>query len=38
VAGLREVVAAGARILMLNPVFDEVAQLEALAAEVVPRL
>jgi alkanesulfonate monooxygenase SsuD/methylene tetrahydromethanopterin reductase-like flavin-dependent oxidoreductase (luciferase family) len=38
VAGLREVAAAGARILMLNPVFDEVAQLETLAAEVVPRL
>jgi probable F420-dependent oxidoreductase len=38
VAGLREVIAAGARVLMLNPVFDEVEQLEVLAAEVVPRL
>jgi len=38
VAGLREVKAAGAEILMLNPVFDEVEQLETLAADVVPRL
>ena len=38
VAGLREVIAAGARLVMLNPVFDEVEQLEILAAEVVPRL
>jgi probable F420-dependent oxidoreductase len=38
VAGLREVKAAGAEILMLNPVFDEVEQLETLAANVVPRL
>jgi probable F420-dependent oxidoreductase len=38
VAGVREVVAAGARLVMLNPVFDEVEQLEVLAAEVVPRL
>jgi probable F420-dependent oxidoreductase len=37
-AGLREVVAAGARLLLLNPVFDEVEQLECLAAEVIPRL
>jgi hypothetical protein len=29
---------AGARLLMLNPVFDELEQLETLAAEVVPRL
>ena len=38
VAGLREVIAAGARLVMLNPVFDEVEQLEILAAEVAPRL
>jgi probable F420-dependent oxidoreductase len=38
VAGLREVAAAGARILVLNPVFDELEQLETLAAEVVPGL
>ena len=38
VAGLREITAAGARLLMLNPVFDELEQLEILAAEVVPRL
>jgi hypothetical protein len=30
--------AAGAQLVMLNPVFDEVEQLEVLAAEVVPRL
>ena len=38
VAGLREVTAAGAELVMLNPVFDEVEQLGVLAAEVVPRL
>ena len=38
VAGVREVIAAGARLVMLNPVFDEVEQLEVFAAEVVPRL
>jgi alkanesulfonate monooxygenase SsuD/methylene tetrahydromethanopterin reductase-like flavin-dependent oxidoreductase (luciferase family) len=38
VAGLREVTTAGAELVMLNPVFDEVEQLEVLAAEVVPRL
>jgi probable F420-dependent oxidoreductase len=37
-AGLREVVGAGARLVMLNPVFDELEQLEALVADVVPRL
>ncbi len=36
--GLREVVDAGARLVMLNPVFDEVEQLETLVADVVPRL
>jgi probable F420-dependent oxidoreductase len=38
VTGVRDVIAAGARLVMLNPVFDEVEQLEVLAAEVVPRL
>jgi probable F420-dependent oxidoreductase len=38
VAGIRDVMAAGAELVMLNPVFDEVEQLELLAAEVVPRL
>jgi probable F420-dependent oxidoreductase len=38
VAGVREVIVAGARLIMLNPVFDEVEQLETLAAEVIPRL
>jgi probable F420-dependent oxidoreductase len=38
IAGLREVVGAGARLLMLNPVFDELEQLETLVADVVPRL
>jgi alkanesulfonate monooxygenase SsuD/methylene tetrahydromethanopterin reductase-like flavin-dependent oxidoreductase (luciferase family) len=38
VAGLRAVVAAGAQLVMLNPVFDELEQLEILAAEVAPRL
>jgi probable F420-dependent oxidoreductase len=38
VTGLREVMAAGARLLLLHPVFDELEQLEALAAEVAPRL
>jgi hypothetical protein len=32
------VVAAGARLVMLNPVFDELEQLETLVADVVPRL
>ena len=38
VEGLRAVITAGAGFLMLNPVFDEVEQLERLAAEVAPRL
>jgi len=38
VEGLRAVVAAGAGFLMLNPVFDELDQLERLAADVAPRL
>ena len=35
---LREIVAAGARLLLLNPVFDMMEQMEVLASEVVPRL
>jgi probable F420-dependent oxidoreductase len=38
VEGLRQVVEAGARLLVLNPVFDEAAQLDRLAAAVAPRL
>ncbi len=36
--GLRAVLAGGARLLMLNPVFDELEQLETLATEVRPLL
>jgi probable F420-dependent oxidoreductase len=36
--GLRAVVAAGARLLMLHPVFDELEHLEAFADEIAPRL
>jgi len=35
---LREIVAAGARLLLLNPVFDMMEQMEVLASEVVPRV
>ncbi|MBI3629160.1 MAG: LLM class flavin-dependent oxidoreductase [Candidatus Rokubacteria bacterium] len=35
---LREIVAGGARLLMLNPVFDELDQLERFAAEIAPKL
>jgi len=38
VEGLRAVRAAGAGFLLLNPVFDELEQLERLAADVAPRL
>jgi probable F420-dependent oxidoreductase len=38
VAGLREVEAAGAELIQLNPMVDEAHQLERLAAEVIPRL
>jgi probable F420-dependent oxidoreductase len=38
VAGLRAVVAAGAGMILLNPLVDHAAQLERLAAEVIPRL
>ena len=35
---LREVVDAGARLLMLNPVFDEIEQLEQVASIIAPQL
>jgi len=38
VRGLREVVEAGAELILLNPLFDEPEQMERLAAEVVPEL
>jgi alkanesulfonate monooxygenase SsuD/methylene tetrahydromethanopterin reductase-like flavin-dependent oxidoreductase (luciferase family) len=38
VKGLREVVDAGAQLILLDPLFDEAEQMERLAAEVVPRL
>ncbi|HEY2437505.1 MAG TPA: LLM class flavin-dependent oxidoreductase [Solirubrobacteraceae bacterium] len=36
VAGLKEVAAAGAQLIQLNPMVDEAQQLERLAAEVIP--
>ncbi|HEV2284338.1 MAG TPA: LLM class flavin-dependent oxidoreductase [bacterium] len=38
VDGLREVVEAGAEMILLTPPFDEAAQMERLAAEVIPRV
>jgi probable F420-dependent oxidoreductase len=38
VAGLRDVVAAGAELVLLNPLFDEMEQMERLAADVLPQL
>jgi len=38
VEGLREVVGAGAELLLLNPLYDEAQQMERLAAEVLPHL
>jgi probable F420-dependent oxidoreductase len=38
VEGLREVIAAGARLVLLNPVFDERDQLEQFASSIVPAL
>lgn len=35
---LSEVIGAGARFLLLNPVFDELAQLERFAADIGPKL
>jgi probable F420-dependent oxidoreductase len=37
-AGLREVIHAGAELVMLNPLFDEAEQTEVLASEVIPQL
>jgi probable F420-dependent oxidoreductase len=36
--GLRDVAAAGAGLMLLNPLFDDAEQMERLAAEVVPQL
>jgi alkanesulfonate monooxygenase SsuD/methylene tetrahydromethanopterin reductase-like flavin-dependent oxidoreductase (luciferase family) len=36
--GLREVVDAGAGLILLNPLFDDAQQMERLAAEVMPQL
>src|SRR5262249_49457825 len=36
--GLRAIMAGGARLLMLNPVFDELEHMEAFAGELAPRL
>lgn len=38
VAQLRDLVAAGAQLLVLNPVFDLAAHLETLASDVIPRV
>jgi probable F420-dependent oxidoreductase len=38
VAGLREVADAGAELILVNPLFDDHAQMERLAAEVIPKL
>jgi alkanesulfonate monooxygenase SsuD/methylene tetrahydromethanopterin reductase-like flavin-dependent oxidoreductase (luciferase family) len=38
VDGLGDVVGAGARVLLLNPVFDEAEQLERFAADIAPKL
>jgi hypothetical protein len=38
VVGLREVVDAGAELILLNTLVDDTAQMERLAAEVMPAL
>jgi hypothetical protein len=38
VAGLREVIDAGAELILLNPLVDDAEQLERLAGDVIPRL
>ncbi|QXJ22345.1 LLM class flavin-dependent oxidoreductase [Actinomadura graeca] len=38
VRGLREVADAGAELILLTPLFDDLEQMERLAAEVIPRL
>ncbi len=35
-AGIREVVDAGAEMILLNPLVDDIEQMERLAAEVIP--
>jgi probable F420-dependent oxidoreductase len=37
-AGLHDVATAGARLILLNPLFDELDQMHRLATEVIPRL
>ncbi|MEU4342853.1 LLM class flavin-dependent oxidoreductase [Nocardia sp. NPDC023852] len=38
IRGLREVAAAGADMILVNPLFDSSAQMERLASEVLPRI
>ncbi|WP_228000992.1 LLM class flavin-dependent oxidoreductase [Nocardia australiensis] len=38
IEGLRAVVAAGAEMILVNPLFEEAAQMERLAAEVLPHV
>src|SRR5262245_21159737 len=38
VQGLREVADAGAEMILLNPLFDDLKQMDRLAAEVMPHL
>jgi|SRR6516165_3557740 len=38
VRGLSQVADAGAQLILLNPLFDEAAQMERLVAEVIPKL
>jgi len=38
VQGLRDVANAGAEMILLNPLFDDLNQMERLAAEVMPQL
>jgi probable F420-dependent oxidoreductase len=38
IAGTREVIDAGAELVMFNPLFDDLEQMERLAAEVIPAL
>ena len=38
VAGLQQVIAAGAGMVMLNPVFDDMEHLEIFASEIAPKL
>ncbi|MEU7765656.1 LLM class flavin-dependent oxidoreductase [Nocardia sp. NPDC049190] len=38
IQGLREVAAAGAEMILINPLFDSAAQMERIAAEVLPHV